>query len=872
MQQIIDKQAATTNEKLDITNDNIVRLTSLTESILVSVRSQLSNSDKLLKYTEQATALRTTEQTLEAERDRTAMLEVLKKIAENTSGSNKHVSGSEKDGGMSLGSIGAIGTLLAVALGGIAGALTGYVQTLLKLNKILFSAVESAIVAIGKFFPSIKRMLLSIELNFTLGLELIKNGVKTMFSEVAKKFASAVNFVTEIINKVLNTSVVKTIVEVFNKVVGVVKAFFEPIRDAFKVIQGASGTVGGIVNAIKSKIGVVMEFFAGIGKYFGGLSKIAKASFTIFKTLAAPLTIIMTLWEVISGAMKGWSEGGLVGAIGGIFKGLFNSIVFGLADMVKGAISWIAGALGFEAVEKFLDSFSFQDLFSDFVDAVLFIPQTIQNLIMHPIDTLKKLGATLKNVFDAVVSKFTIFADILSGIGDLLMDYVIDPLMNAFAPIADFFKGVKDQILGFVENFGIPEIGFTIPIINKKVSIGPFYPFKSGGSPKGEAAVPAAAVPADDGGAVGETLARAGNKISDTAWMAKENAANLIDANTGGALTKTSSAISGAKNKLLGMLGMGDTSKVVEDASGTKTYDKAGKLISEKTPTFMGSSTERRADGSTIESYDAGPMSLRKETTAAGGRQTTGTYDIGVTKLATRETLTPRQMKERAIDEKMAAGLPSRIGASGTDQDLADLNSRLADRMSANAGKGSELARVPKATDTKEPAKTATKTADKVSKIAGEPWAPGTDLSKNQLAVIEHGIAGGTNYSFRVMEQYDKQKGNVSAAVTGGAVDTDLGPKATAVPAPSGGNQAAFDKEWAQAEMASVPPRTAGAVYDQSSKNAEAQMKQAPSAPVIVSAPTSVNNSTSQSIAMPAPIRNDDSGMTRYITKNARYF
>ena len=61
----------------------------------------------------------------------------------------------------------------------------------------------------------------------------------------------------------------------------------------------------------------------------------------------------------------------------------------------------------------------------------------------------------------------------------LLDEYVLEPLANLFKPVTDFFRKIKDQVIGFFENFGIPEIGFTIPIINKKVSIGPLYPFKS---------------------------------------------------------------------------------------------------------------------------------------------------------------------------------------------------------------------------------------------------------------------------------------------------------------------------------------------------------------------------------------------------------
>lgn len=323
-------------------------------------------------------------------------------------------------------------------------------------------------------------------------------------------------------------------------------------------------------------------------------------------------------------------------------------------------------------------------------------------------------------------------------------------------------------------------------------------------------------------GEAGEGMLRAKNKVSDVAWMAKENTKNLVDANTGGALTKAGNAITGAKNKVLGMFGMGDQtvdngdgtkttfksdgSRVIEGPSGTKVLDKDGKLVSEKSPTFGGASTETRADGSKVESYDMGPMSLKKETTAAGGQQTTSSYDLGVTKVAMRETLTPRQMQERGIDAKMAAGLPSSIPVEG--------------------GKAPE------------PVAAAAPAGGRVSKIAGESWTPGQNLSEKQLAVIEQGIAGGTNYSFRVMEQYDKQKGNSRAPVSGGAT-------VSATEVPGMGNNIA--KQSGDNEQAKLDSGKGGGMS------------------AVVAAPTINNNSTVQNTPIKLPPRNTDSTVNKYM-------
>lgn len=68
------------------------------------------------------------------------------------------------------------------------------------------------------------------------------------------------------------------------------------------------------------------------------------------------------------------------------------------------------------------------------------------------------------------------------------------------------------------------------------------------------------------------------------------------------------------------------------------------------------------------------------------------------------------------------------------------------------------------------------------------------------------------------------------------------------------------------------PPAPANAVYNKSAENAESAMSNSGSAaPVVVNAPTTVSNNSTQNIAMPAPIRNRDSGFSDYIQRNASF-
>lgn len=89
-------------------------------------------------------------------------------------------------------------------------------------------------------------------------------------------------------------------------------------------------------------------------------------------------------------------------------------------------------------------------------------------------DIGKALIAGLAGVMDfltfGLVDK-EMLTNIIESVSGFVNDYIVQPL-------SDFFKSVKDNVIALVENIGIPEIKFKIPVINKEVSIGPFYPFK----------------------------------------------------------------------------------------------------------------------------------------------------------------------------------------------------------------------------------------------------------------------------------------------------------------------------------------------------------------------------------------------------------
>ena len=162
-----------------------------------------------------------------------------------------------------------------------------------------------------------------------------------------------------------------------------VSDFFKPIRNFFS----ADGPIGKIVKIIMKPFSFLKEG----SKFMGVLGSIGR----VIGRLAWPITVIMGIIDGITGAFKGFTNtegtlsekllGGLLGGISGVLEGIIGMPL----DLLKSAVSWILGKMGFENAEKFLDGFSFTDM--------------IRNIIFSPIVMLKRaLNAILEGVATTV--------------------------------------------------------------------------------------------------------------------------------------------------------------------------------------------------------------------------------------------------------------------------------------------------------------------------------------------------------------------------------------------------------------------------------------------------------------------------------------
>ena len=232
-------------------------------------------------------------------------------------------------------SFGIMGTIAAIA-----GLVIGFVAGIVSA---LTSAFAYVMTAIGKFLK-LDVLLAKIGLSSAKIAEFFKP-LTDGFKKISTSISEAFTFVKTAISE---SSLVKNI-----------KKFFEPLKDLFAFFSKE----GSIISRITSLGGRVSSFFTKLTEIFGLFFRVGK----VFGKLLGFVGIAISVFESISKAFKVFEETGDVGAaIEAGVVGFINAFTGEILDLLKDAISWIAGALGFKDVEKFLDSFSFTDIIAEF--------------------------------------------------------------------------------------------------------------------------------------------------------------------------------------------------------------------------------------------------------------------------------------------------------------------------------------------------------------------------------------------------------------------------------------------------------------------------------------------------------------------------
>ena len=434
------------------------------------------------------------ENEIEGNRARDAQTSLLMKIEENTRGAGKKddKKDDKKKGEWSfLDYIKGFGLAIAATLGAIAGMFAAQFKvmkffgekivdsirwvgkTLMRfatwLDDLLFDGT------IQKKFKQIATFVDDLVTGLKQRISNIGKSIGDFFEEAGKQFKKMFSFLEES--------------DIGKRIKSVITSVQETLGGLWKTIKGVFSGLGeeGIIGKIFKSIG---NFFTDVGAYFGKLKGVFMGVFKAFTKIFFWVGIVMGIFDTVTGAIEGYEKGGIIGGIKGAITGLINGVFLSFFDMLKDFQSWVLEKLGFTEAAEFLDSFSFQDLFTQLVDKTF-------DIILHPIEFITGLLDKLDLkalIFEPMSKAWTFLYESLGGIPQKIVDniklYIVDPLANAFAPVVNMFKDMASKVIGFFKDFTIPGVSIKIPFKDDPLKIGPWYPFRGDTKSEGAAEKP----------------------------------------------------------------------------------------------------------------------------------------------------------------------------------------------------------------------------------------------------------------------------------------------------------------------------------------------------------------------------------------------
>jgi len=290
-------------------------------------------------------------------------------------------------------------------------------------------------------------------------------GLGVLAGLVAAPFIAISSFFTQLIAEV-------RVLDQLTK--GGLGRFFGPITRFFKAIGDVFGKAGTgqflrgdtiklfgryaddislFIGRIKAIFKPLMNAAKGSASFMSGFAPIAKFAATIGRTLGKiflPITILMSIFDFVTGFMDGYKEEGLIGGIKEGIISVVDGLVGGLIRMVTGAFAWILEAIG-------LDNFaaSLTENVNDAIEGVYEIFRGVIDVITFPFRLIFEM---IKGIFGGE----TDFGGLFGGLGDSIMG-IFDGLFNIITAPFDMIYGLVQDIFSFF-GFELPDfdIGETI--------------------------------------------------------------------------------------------------------------------------------------------------------------------------------------------------------------------------------------------------------------------------------------------------------------------------------------------------------------------------------------------------------------------------
>ena len=292
---------------------------------------------------------------------------------------------------------------------------------------IVLALIAAPIIVLVAFFQQLAVEFMFLKKLTGGGLAKLFAPLKTFFTgegALGKAFASFNKTIKGIGASIKGSKAFVAIGEIGTKIKGVITSlgkFFAPVGRFFKAVWGLAK---GLVGATTQASGIV-KFAQGFGRILG--------------KIFLPITIIMGAFDFITGFMDGYKKDGILGGLEGGLSKLFKNLIGMPLDLLKSAVSWIAGKLGFKNAEKALDAFSFSTLITDMISGLF--------------DMIKGAVNWIKLLFSDPVAALSSLWDTLTGGIASIMDFIWSPVKSGIAWVMRLFGW--DDAAAATEKFSI---------------------------------------------------------------------------------------------------------------------------------------------------------------------------------------------------------------------------------------------------------------------------------------------------------------------------------------------------------------------------------------------------------------------------------
>lgn len=285
------------------------------------------------------------------------------------------------------------------------------------------------------------------------GLKIV--GKIKSLGESIKKFLSVTKGVTDVKGLELNK---------FQKAIVNIKKFGSLIAKGGKLL---ATVLGQLFRPFKYMFDLVMSVFkpviSGLKAGVGTIAKFAGAFGRILGRIFLPVTIIMGVFDSISGFIEGFKESEgeslLARVIDGLGSGLgklFGNLVGVPLDLLKNVVAWVLGKMGFENAEETLKNFSIKDKIKEMFEGLF--------------------GLFSKGI-DYIINLFTgdgsdtgpigFIKRIFKGVGNLYLDFY-RLILRTILPVP---KASDGKIFGFIKRAiseAVPDAVYKFAGINKE--------------------------------------------------------------------------------------------------------------------------------------------------------------------------------------------------------------------------------------------------------------------------------------------------------------------------------------------------------------------------------------------------------------------